>query len=158
MNSFISWIGGKKLLRKSICERFPDNVSKYVEVFGSAGWVLFYKDRHAEFEVYNDINSQLVNLFRCVKYHPDVLVQELDGLLNLLEIFNCFKNQSIEGLTDIQQAARYLYLVKASYGSNVSSYSAKPRRINRLDGLKDIQNRLQSVIIENKSFDALIKQ
>ena len=43
MDSFISWIGGKKLLRKKILEAFPDEgtYSRYIEVFGGAGWVLF---------------------------------------------------------------------------------------------------------------------
>ena len=36
MDSFISWIGGKKLLRKEICGRFPEDIEKYVEVFGGA--------------------------------------------------------------------------------------------------------------------------
>jgi len=72
-------------------------------------------------------------------------------------MFNCFKNQGFEGLTDIQKAARYLYLIKASYGSKVSTYGAKSRDINRLDDLRDIQSRLRTVIIENKGFDALIK-
>lgn len=68
MESFIAWVGGKRLLRKEIVNRFPqDGVKKYVEVFGGAGWVLFYKDKHAEKEVYNDVNSELVNLFRNVK-------------------------------------------------------------------------------------------
>ena len=42
MNSFIAWIGGKKLLRKEIVKRFPEEgFTRYVEVFGGAGWVLF---------------------------------------------------------------------------------------------------------------------
>ena len=71
MNSFISWIGGKKLLRKKIMEQFPEDFDRYIEVFGGAGWVLFGKEKHADMEVYNDLNGDLVNLFRCVKYHPD---------------------------------------------------------------------------------------
>ncbi|MEQ3039970.1 DNA adenine methylase, partial [Thomasclavelia ramosa] len=44
LNSFIPWIGGKKLLRKEIIKRFPkEDFTKYVEVFGGAGWVLFDK-------------------------------------------------------------------------------------------------------------------
>ena len=32
MNSFISWVGGKRLLRKEIIKRFPvEGVDKYVE-------------------------------------------------------------------------------------------------------------------------------
>ena len=36
MDSFISWIGGKKLLRKKIIEQFPKegSYSRYIEVFG----------------------------------------------------------------------------------------------------------------------------
>lgn len=80
MNSFISWIGGKKLLRKTILEQFPESgtFDRYIEVFGGAAWLLFYKESHAKMEVYNDINGELVNLFRIVKYHPDALQKELD--------------------------------------------------------------------------------
>ena len=41
-NSPISRIGGKRLLRKAICERFPaaDRFDRYIEVFGGAAWVL----------------------------------------------------------------------------------------------------------------------
>ena len=71
MESFIGWIGGKRMRRKAILERFPtDEVGRYIEVFGGAAWVLFAKEKKAnQLEVYNDINSNLVNLFRCVKYH-----------------------------------------------------------------------------------------
>lgn len=53
LNSPITRMGGKKLLRKTICERFPENgtFDRYVEVFGGAGRVLFYKDKHAKLEV-----------------------------------------------------------------------------------------------------------
>ena len=79
MNSFISWIGGKKLLRKKILEVFPEQTTfnRYIEVFGGARWVLFSSDRHANMEVYNDVNGNLVNLFRCTKYHPEELQKEL---------------------------------------------------------------------------------
>lgn len=52
MESFISWIGGKKVLRKAIIERFPNEFDRYIEVFGGAGWVLFGSDRHAKTEVF----------------------------------------------------------------------------------------------------------
>ena len=55
MNSFISWIGGKKSLKKKIIEQFPKNYDRYIEVFGGAGWVLFDKEKHADMEVQYDI-------------------------------------------------------------------------------------------------------
>ena len=78
MKSFIAWIGGKSLLAKRIISEFPDDIDRYVEVFGGGGSVLFAKDKHADLEVYNDANSELVNLFRCMKYHREELEREID--------------------------------------------------------------------------------
>ena len=64
MNSFISWIGGKKALIKLLYKLFPKNHTRYIEVFGGGGWVLFGKRQKKNcMEVYNDFNSNLVNLF-----------------------------------------------------------------------------------------------
>ena len=157
MNSFIAWVGGKKLLRKIISDKFPEKFDKYVEVFGGAGWVLFYKDKYAKTEVYNDINSDLVNLFKCVKYHPEAIEKELELSLNSRQIFNEYKNQmDCIGLTDIQRAVRYLYLIKSSYGARINTYGSKPRDISNTEFLKDIRKRLSKVVIENKSFEKII--
>ena len=162
MDSFISWKGGKKLLRKAICERFPqDAIEKYVEVFGGAGWVLFHKPKHAKLEVYNDINSHLVNLFKCVKYHPKAIIEELENLLYSRETFTNFKeNYKSKHLTDIQRAAIYFYLIRFSFGANVTCFGASKsmRGLKNLDYLFEIKERLKGVVIENKSYEALIKQ
>jgi len=135
MNSFIGWIGGKKLLRKEVVGRFPEKFDRYIEVFGGAGWVLFYKDKHADLEVYNDYNSDLVNLYRCIKYHCQELQKELSFMLNSRELFEDFKAQyNIKGMTDIQRDP-----------SLTIKY------------LTAIQERLSRVVIENKDYKGLIK-
>ena len=53
MNSFMSWVGGKKSLRDAVLARFPPYYERYIEVFGGAGWVLFHKPPGNDFEVYN---------------------------------------------------------------------------------------------------------
>jgi len=160
MDSFISWIGGKKQLREIICGHFPQSgTEKYVEVFGGAAWVLFHKDKHAKLEVYNDINSNLVNLFKCVKYHPNTLNEELENMLNSREMYNnCKALYKSDALTDIQRAARYFYMIKASFGSKVSSFGAQSRNITNAEYLGSFKERLSKVVIENKTFEALIKQ
>jgi len=160
MDSFISWVGGKKLLRKEICRLFPESdYNKYVEVFGGAGWVLFHKEKHAELEIYNDINSNLVNLYKCVKYHPNAMQEELDYILNSREFFNNFKElYKSTALTDIQRATMYFYMIKTSYASKITSFGAKARDVTNVEYLKTIKERLRTVIIENKSYEALIKQ
>lgn len=157
MDSFIAWVGGKKLLRKEIVNRFPEEgIKKYVEVFGGAGWVLFYKERHAEKEVYNDINSELVNLFRNVKYHPEAVAKELEFTLSGREIFERYKAADVGQMTEIQRAARYLYLIKLSYGATVRSFGCRVREAADLDVLHKVKKRLAGVLIENKSFTKLI--
>ena len=158
MNSFISWVGGKKLLRKDIINRFPSAFDRYVEVFGGAAWVLFYKDKGKNEEIYNDINGELVNLFRCVKYHPESVENEFKLILNSREIFEIYSQNNTNGMTDIQRAVRYLYLIKASYASKTTSFGAKYRDITNLEYLHDVKERLSKVVIEHKSFDKLIKQ
>lgn len=73
MKSFIPWIGGKSLLAKKITAEFPDSFGRYIEVFGGGASVLFSSEKHAPIEVYNDANGDLVNLFRCIKYHREEL-------------------------------------------------------------------------------------
>mgnify|MGYP006333716721 CR=1 FL=1 len=58
MNSFMSWVGGKKSLRDAVLARFPPYYERYIEVFGGAGWILFHKPSGNDFEVYNDFNRR----------------------------------------------------------------------------------------------------
>lgn len=163
MNSPITRIGGKKLLRKTICERFPaeGTFDRYIEVFGGAGWVLFYKDRHAKLEVYNDADGGLVNLMRCIKYHAGELQRELDGYCNAREFFEDASAQlDTSGLTDIQRATRYFLRMKISFGADGRTYGCNAKNLsNAVEYLTDVQRRLMStsVVIEHKDFENLIK-
>ncbi len=157
MNSFIGWIGGKKLLRKEIIARFPEEYGRYVEVFGGAGWVLFGLDpKPGRMEVYNDANGDLVNLFRCIKYHANAVQQELDWMLQSREAFLQCLNQRAE--TDIQRAARYFYQIKESFGCDTRTFATAPKPlINATAYLSKVRKRLQNVVIENLDFERLLK-
>lgn len=80
LKSFLSWVGGKLNLRDIIYERFPLKYDSYIEVFGGAAWVLLGMKKQSKLEVYNDFNSNLVNLFRCVKERILAFLQELGFL------------------------------------------------------------------------------
>ncbi len=161
MNSFISWIGGKRLLRKKILEEFPEQgtFSCYIEVFGGAGWVLFASDRHAKMEVYNDVNGNLANLFRCTKYHPEALQKELEfTLLSREQFFSAKGQMGMKGLTDIQRAARFYILVKESFGADLRSFCVSPRNLeNAIDYIRAVSKRLNTVVIENQDFGRIIR-
>lgn len=159
MNSFISWIGGKKLLRKELLAKMPTTtIDRYIEVFGGAAWLLFAKDSHATLEVYNDFDSELVNLFRCVKNHPEELQRCLLAL-NSRELFEDMKcRHRLQGFTDIQRAADFFMLIRTSFGSDRSSFCCNKKGIlHGIERITEIHGRLASVVIENRSYDKLIK-
>lgn len=157
MDSFISWVGGKKALRKRILEQFPANYGRYIEAFGGAGWVLFAEERKGKLEVYNDMDGNLVNLFRCVKRHPNALQEELDWLLNSREMFFDAKEEAW-GLTDIQRAARHFILIRESYGADCRSFGARKRNMaNAVGCLREASARLSTVVVERMDFERLLK-
>lgn len=160
MKSFIPWIGGKSQLAKKIVSMFPDEFDRYIEVFGGGGSVLFAKDKHAPLEVYNDANGQLVNLFRCIRFHREELQREISGYINSREIFDDIKAQiNMRGFTDIQRAAMFYVQVKISYGADGRTYGCNKKDISS-SYLTEIEKRLKSgagVTIEHKDFENLIK-
>lgn len=159
MESFIGWIGGKSLLRKEIVKRFPEKMGRYIEVCGGAAWVLFSQEKIADMEVYNDANGDLVNLFKCIKYHRPELQRELSFMLNCREMFEDFKAQyNTRGMTDIQRAARFFMLIKTSYGCDIRTYGCVKKNVSvMVEYLEAIEKRLATVVIENKDFEGLMK-
>ena len=98
MNSFMSWVGGKKALRDAVLARFPPYYERYIEVFGGAGWVLFRKPTGMDFEVYNDFNGNLANLYRCVRDKPNKLKYKLRYVLDSREDFDWIASLHKRGL------------------------------------------------------------
>ena len=118
MKSPIPWIGGKSQLKSKIIKSFPptESYNRFIDVFGGGGSILFAKGKHADLEIYNDANSDLVNFFRCLKYHSDELKKEIKYYLNSREMFlDCRERISVTGFTDIQRAAMFYVLVKTGY-------------------------------------------
>lgn len=161
MNSFIAWIGGKKLLRKAILEEFPPpaEFDRYIEVFGGAGWVLFGKEKiSSQLEVFNDVDSNLINLYRCIKYHCGELQKELEWqLISREQFFDCKAQIDTRGLTDIQRAARYFMAIKISFGADKRTFGTNKKNLkNSIEYLPQIHARLEGVVVENKDFENLI--
>jgi len=195
LNSIISWVGGKKALRQMIYQRMPLEYERYIEVFGGGGWVLFGKPPDKGMEVYNDFNSNLANLFYCVKERPMALLKELaffplnsreeflilkkflekeefvsEHLSEELEIATHFlkepESEQIRQLLkekatvgDVQRAAAFYKIIRYSYGSGCSSYGCNAFDIRKtFTILWEANRRLKDTVIENKDFEALIRQ
>lgn len=159
MNSFMSWVGGKKALREEIVKRLPLNYGRYIEVFGGGGWVLFHKEPD-KFEVYNDFNQNLVNLYRCVKEKPEELIKWLEFSLDSRADFEYMTNRlKDDDLSDCQRAAYYYSLIRYSYASGVDSFGSQPHDMwKNFSLIRAAHARLRNTIIENKDFEKLIGQ
>lgn len=152
----LSWIGGKRLLRKVIAPMVPTDIGRYVEPFGGAAWILFFKERWAESEVYNDLDSRLVNLFRCVKHHPDEMRRELQLILHSREMFDAARD--CVHATDIQRAAAFFYLIQRSFGAQGENFAASKTDsvLSFPERIAPISRRLAKVNIEHMDFERLI--
>lgn len=160
----LAWLGGKSRLADRIIERMPAHQA-YCEVFAGAAWVLFKKPE-SKVEIINDINSDLANLYRCVKHHLSELVAQFRWMLVSRDEFDRFLRTPADTLTDIQRAARFFYLAKSSFGARIVkptygiSATGAPR-LNLLrveEDLSEAHLRLARVFIENKPYDQVIRR
>lgn len=85
-------MGNKTSILNIIYALFPMKYGRYIEPFGGSGAVLLGKRVPDKFEVYNDYNHNLVNLFRCMRDRPLEFIRELGFLnLNSRDDFNTMK-------------------------------------------------------------------
>lgn len=158
----LAWLGGKSRLADQIVDRMPAH-STYCEVFAGAAWVLFKKPE-SKVEIINDINRELVTLYRCVKHHLPELVQQFRWMLVARDEFDRFMKTPAETLTDIQRSARFFFLAKTAFGAKVTKptfgiAATAPPRINLLrieEDLSEAHMRLARVFIENKPYAEVI--
>lgn len=159
----VPWIGGKRKLAKQIFP-FPDHTC-YVEPFCGAAALFFLKEE-SRVEVINDVNGELVNLYRVVKHHLTELYVQFKWVLISRENWKVFQNTPTDGLTDIQRAARFLYLQKLAFGGKVHGQSfgtattSKPRfnLLSLENDLSDAHIRLSRTTIEKLDWAACIKK
>lgn len=160
----IPWIGGKSRLAKHILPLFPEH-SCYVEPFAGAAAIFFHKEQ-VKAEVLNDINSDLVNLYRIVKHHLDEFVRQFRWALTSRELFKWLHTTPPEVLTDIQRAARFYYLQRLAFGGRVegrtfgTSTTSGPR-INLLrieEDLSDAHLRLSRATIEHLPWQECVER
>ena len=123
--------------------------------------MLLAKER-SPVEVVNDLNGDLVYLYRNVQYHLPALVQELQWILNSRKNLHDFIAQP--GLTEIQRAARWLVRNRISFGGNTKSFGVSrtggggsTSREGVVESLRAFNARMDRVSVENLSYDRCLK-
>lgn len=159
--------GGKFLLADWIISHFPDH-TVYTESFGGAGSVLLKKQR-AYAEIYNDLDGEVVNLFRVVRDHGEELREKLYNTPFARQEFN----ESYQPATSpIEQARRtvirsFMGFASGLQSRQVTGFRANSNRsgstpahdwTNLPDAYEAIINRLKGVIIENKDYKQIVLQ
>lgn len=160
----IPWVGGKRKLARTIFPLFPEHTC-YVEPF-CGGAALFFMKPPSDVEVLNDINSDIVNLYRVVQNHLEEFIKQFKWALTSREIFTWAKDTPPETLTDIQRAARFYYLQKLSFGARSDSRSfgtsaTSPSSLNLMrleETISDAWLRLQRVTIEHLDWQECIRR
>ncbi|MCI5630207.1 MAG: DNA adenine methylase [Clostridium sp.] len=152
-------MGGKSKLRKTIIKMIPEHTC-YVELFFGAGWVYFGKEP-SKVEVINDIDKELINLFKMIKYHAPEVERLLQYEFSGRDIFEEYKNYTVEYLTEIHRAIRFLYLITQSFAGIGGTYgygtNTKPSpQIFYKDVLIELKNRLRNTYVENLDFSKII--
>lgn len=146
--------GGKRWLASRIIALLPPHVC-YVEPFGGGAAVLLAKPP-SKIEVYNDVDSSLVNFFRMVKYHPDELELELSCLLNSRAEYRRWMQHP--GVTDIQRAAQWYVSNAVSFGGSiikgygvqrVSGGASSGSRRRRIERIAELNARFDRVNVEH---------
>lgn len=114
----IPWMGGKRRLADKLIPLFPPHEC-YVEVFCGGAALYFLRPQPAKVEVLNDINGDLVRLYRVLQSHLEEFVRHFKWSISSRQLFEWAKMTRPETLTDIQRAARFYYLQHHAFGGKV---------------------------------------
>jgi DNA adenine methylase len=166
MKSFLAYMGGKSLLAGKIIPKMPEH-NCYVEVFAGAAWLLFKKDEaSSDVEIINDINLDLITLYRVIKNHLEEFIRYFKWILVSRDEFSRFRAENPDTLTDIQKAVRFYYLLKLGYAARIKgptfsiATTSKPR-LNLLrieEELSEVHLRLSRVFIENLGYPEVLSR
>lgn len=160
----LPWMGGKRRLASQILPLFKEHTA-YVEPF-CGGAAMFFMKEPSKVEVINDLNGELINLYRVVKHHLDELVKQFRWTLVSRQEYLWHQQSEPETLTDIQRAARFFYLQKLAFGGkvvgqNFGTAACTPPRLNltRLEeDLSQAHLRLARATIESLDWKDCFKR
>lgn len=156
----LRWHGGKWLLAPWIIENLPPH-RVYVEPFGGAASVLLRKPR-AYAEVYNDLDGDVVNLFRVLRDETTGL--RLADLVRLTPFSRVEQVEAYDPTDDaVEQARKLIVRSFMGFGSNgthrATGFRANSNRsgttpardwFNYPESLAAVVERLRGVTIENR--------
>jgi DNA adenine methylase len=158
MTAILRYFGGKVLMARKIIGLFPSH-DAYIEPYAGGAAVLLAKPR-CKLEVYNDLDGDVVNLFRVLREHRDALAEAV-ALTPFARAEHELAYQPCSN--PIERARRTLIRSHFGFGSNgihkPTGFRAAGLRSGLLpvhnwttipDAIKETAERLRGVVIENR--------
>lgn len=114
----VKWVGGKRQLLPVLTPLLPARTPYYCEPFLGGGALLFWKQpKRASV---NDINADLIQMYEVIRDHVEELIAELETHTNdskhFYKVRDWDRDKETYGLlSDVQKAARIIYLNKTCY-------------------------------------------
>jgi DNA adenine methylase len=159
------YLGGKRRLAERIIDRLhgrPHEV--YVEPFVGMGGVFLRRPWRVRAEVINDASRDVATLFRVLQRHYVPLMDMLRWQLTSRAEFERLRAAAPETLTDLERAARFLYLQRTAFGGKIEGRTfgvttTAPARfdVTKLAAvLEAVHERLAGVVIECLPWETLL--
>ena len=157
LNPLAPYLGGKRNLAATIIRRIEAVPHRtYAEPFIGMGGVFLRRRLAAPVEVINDYSRNVATFFRILQRHYPQFMEVLKFQLTTRAEFERLVNTDPDTLTDLERAARFLYLQRTAFGGKVSgrNFGVAPDRPARFDVvrlgpmLEAVHERLSAVVIE----------
>jgi DNA adenine methylase len=161
------YIGGKRNLAARIIPLLAaiPHVT-YVEPFVGMGGIFLRRPWRSRAEVINDLSTDVATLFRILQRHFVAFMDMLKWQVTGREEFERLVRAEASSLTDLERAARFLYLQRVAFGGKVSgrNFGVAPGAPARFDVtklgsmLEEVHERLASVVIERLPYADLVRR
>lgn len=141
------YIGGKRNLAKRVIARINATPhTTYAEVFVGMGGIFLRRDQRPQAEVINDWSKDVSSFFLVLQHHYVAFLDMIRFQIGSRANFEKLLSTPADSLTDMQRAARFLYIQRMCFGGKVDSrhFGVAPSRPSRFDVTK-LQPMLEAV-------------
>jgi DNA adenine methylase len=164
---FLKWVGGKTQLLPELTSRIPARFSKYFEPFAGGGALFFHLQ--PEQSTLIDLNEELTNTYKVIKYHTEELIIDLHQHIYEKEYYyqirNVDRTDEYKTWSDVRRASRLIYLnrccfnglyrvnSKGQFNTPMGRYK-NPKIVDEIN-LRACSQALQKAQIVNASFTVI---
>lgn len=119
MKPIVKWAGGKSQLLDVIAPLLPQSFGRYYEPFLGGGALLL--ERQPSIAIVSDVNTELITTFKVVKDNYQDLIDLLKehvqkhNASDASEYYKSVRSLKVDNLTDLETAARFIYLNKVGF-------------------------------------------